>query len=367
VVGFYDWFIFEYPEIILQEVVREGKVLEVEKNIEKSNFKITLDVGNKFNVLAFSKNGDFHYGDKVKVYGKEEEPENFSDFNYQGYLLGKKIDRVIFNSELEVLEKGRGWISKIKKLREKLIWRIEKLWPFMESAFLKALLLGDKSDLGKNLNQKLNEAGVSHVFVVSGMHVAIVATFFLKIFNGVGIPRKISLVLISFFVFIFVILVGFSASSVRALIMGMLGFLSIILGRSGGKNVVFLAAVLMLAKDPLLLRFSASFQFSFAAVFGIVYLGDWILGNLKKIIRTDFLELKESLTMTIAAWVATFLLSILYFKKISLVFLLTNLIVIPLIFYVFVFGWVGIILGEDFTFLAWYLIKFLEKVIFIFS
>jgi len=256
------------------------------------------------------------------------------------------------------------------KLRESIF---QNLSP-PQSSILGAMLLGDKSRIPEDLKEKLNIAGVRHITAVSGMHVAILTTILMSLLLGLGLWRGqafyFSIILIS----LFIIMTGFQPSGIRAGIMGGLFLLGQKLGRKSiSPRTIVMAAALMLAINPLLLLDDVGFQLSFLAVLGIIYLTP-TFNNWLKFIPKKLAALKNILAMTLAAQIFTLPILIYNFGRISLVAPLTNILILPILYWImllgFIFGLVGIFwqfLGWILSWPVWFLLTYLIKVVDFFS
>jgi competence protein ComEC len=162
---------------------------------------------------------------------------------------------------------------------------------------------------------------------------------------------------------------GFQPSAVRAGIMGGLFLVGQYLGRMGvSSRSIVLAAALMLAHNPLLLKLDIGFQLSFLAILGIVYLAPIFQDWLKKI--PAYFQLRNILTMTLSAQVFTLPILIYNFGYFSLVAPITNILIVPLLPFImlsgFIFGFVGIIfqpLGWILSWPTWGLLTYLIEII----
>jgi len=129
------------------------------------------------------------------------------------------------------------------------------------------------------------------------------------------------------------------------------------------KNSIIFAAALMIALNPKLLRFDIGFQLSFLATFGLIYIAPIIEERLKNL--KEFLKLKESLITTLSAQLMVLPIILYNFKKISLVSIPTNVLILPTIpitmFFGFLTGILGIIwikLGQISGLITWLLSEY---------
>jgi len=281
---------------------------------------------------------EYHYGDQLKITGKLEPPPVFDEFNYRDYLKKDGIFAVIYYPKIELLQEGRGNFiyAKILQFKGKLRETIYQNLSPPQGSILGAILLGDKSRMSDDLKEKLNQAGVRHITAISGMHIMILA--------GILISLSHSFYLSLALLFLFILMIGFPASAVRAGIMGGLFLLSKKLGRetSAFRTIVF-AAALMLAFNPLLLKSDIGFQLSFLAVLGMIYLTPYLQRWLKSRI----------LSMTLAAQIFTLPVLIYNFGYVSYIAPLTNILIVPLLPFLMGLGLIFALAGLIFQPLAW--------------
>ncbi|MDP3991216.1 MAG: ComEC/Rec2 family competence protein, partial [Candidatus Nealsonbacteria bacterium] len=238
-----------------------------------------------------------------------------------------------------------------------------------QSSILGAVILGDKSRLSEELKRKLNMAGVRHITAISGMHITILSILLMQALIGLGLWKKQAFYLTLAFLILFIVMVGLPASAVRAGLMGGTFLLAKYLGRSSsGFRPIIFAGTTMLAINPLLLKLDVGFQLSFLAVLGIIYLST-IFQNLFKKVPNIF-QLRNILAMTFSAQVFTLPILIYNFGYVSIVAPITNILIIPLLPYIMILGFlVGIAgmiwqsLGWIISWPVWLLLTYLTKVI----
>lgn len=228
-------------------------------------------------------------------------------------------------------------------LRRMLTTRIDELFPENAAAFAKALLVGDRSGIDYEMNTAFKVSGISHIVAVSGLHVTILFSmlhvFFLKkrvISTLIGIPVLI----------LFAAVAGFSPSITRACIMQCLMLLATLLNREyDPPTALGAAALVMVIANPMVV-ISISFQLSVGCIIGIFLFSnrihDWLLdnkrlGNAKGKSVTARIKrwFAGSISISMSASVITTPLVAVYFGTVSLVSLLTNLLVVWLVSFIF--------------------------------
>jgi len=367
-----------------EETISFTGIIIREPDIRSNNIKLTVEpeeIRGKGKILVTTgKYPEYKYGDRLKIIGKLETPPVFEDFNYQDYLKKEGIYSVIYWPQIESFgeETGRGRAStvyvKILSFKNKLRESVYSSLSPPQSSILGAMILGDKSRMSNDLKEKLNIAGVRHITAVSGMHIVILSGILMSLLLSLGLWRGqafyFSIILIS----LFIIMTGLQPSGIRAGIMGGLFLLGQKIGRkSVSSRSIVMAAALMLAINPLLLLNDVGFQLSFLAVMGIIYLAP-IFKNWLKFIPQKFTALKKIMAMTFAAQIFTLPILVYNFGRISLVAPLTNVLIIPFVYWIMIFGFIFALVGMIWQTLGWilslpclFLLTYLTKIVDFFS
>lgn len=196
-----------------------------------------------------------------------------------------------------------------------------------EKTFLATILLGYRESLQRETREKFAATGISHILAVSGFHVAIVCGFITALFGwlprskmGVWMRYLLTMTLL----WGFVVTTGMAPSAIRAGTMLSFYLTGRVLQReSDSYNTLAAAAFCMLVYNPYYL-FDIGFQLSYTAVFFILYLRPFFdrIGPLRNpVVKT----LWQWLSVCLTAQIGTLFLSLYYFKRFSLVFVLANL------------------------------------------
>lgn len=265
----------------------------------------------------------------VKNYG------NPYEFDYKNYLQKKRIYRQVYlaNNQWQPTGSKKYSLHIYSELfREKLLksYRQQNLGA-NETEILSALTLGYKRNLEPDTKRVFSSAGVIHVLAVSGLHVGIlymVFAFFFGFLRKQNAGKYIFIVASVLLLWTYAFITGLSPSVMRAATM----FSIVIIGsninrRASIYNSLAASALFLLLINPNNL-FEVGFQLSYLAVFGIVFLQPK-LGKIwqpkVKIVKFFWLLL----TVSFAAQLATFPVTIYYFSLFPTYFWVSNLIVIP--------------------------------------
>jgi competence protein ComEC len=319
---------------------------------------------------------EYQYGDKLKITGELKTPsEDIEGFNYKDYLKKDGIYSVMGFPKIELLKRENytgptsAIYARISSFKNKLRESIYQNLSPPQSSILAAMILGDKRQLSDELKQKLNVTGVRHITAVSGLHVAVLSSILMTLLIGLGLWRQQAFYFAIILITLFIIVTGLQPSAIRAGIMGGLFLLAQYLGRQNtSSRTIVLAAALMLFLNPLLLKLDVGFQLSFLAMLGIIYLlpifQDWF-----RKIPNDF-QLRSILAMTLSAQVFTLPILIYNFGYISFVALVTNILIVPGLYWIMLFGFLfvfsGVIwqpLGWLFSLPVWFLLTYLIKIV----
>lgn len=288
-------------------------------------------------------------------------PRNPNEFNYSGYLERKGIlYRQFLKEEVYVLNSSSPFISIyfFKHLRKRLSEFLESKIPDRASnQIAQAILLGQKQFLEKDLKQAYSQTGVMHLLAVSGLHVGIIYALLMVVIKPFGLKKvalKTYLWWVIVLIWVYAVLTGMSPSVVRAAIM----FSLLTLGQMRERkpsifNVLAFSAMLMITFNPEVI-FEVGFQLSYLAVAGIVLLQPKLL----RLWQPEYQwqeYLWQLLTVSMAAQLATFPLTVSYFHSFPTYFLIGNLLIIPITFLVLQIGvpllfygwipWLGELLG----------------------
>lgn len=275
----------------------------------------------------------------VKSYINEIQPNgNPYAFNYKNYLKFKEIYSQTYIESKHYKIVGQNNLSGFKLLSHHLREKLHQTYinnniNGNELAVLSALTLGLKNELTPELKASFSASGSMHVLAVSGLHVGIIFIILSKILFFLNRKRygKVLQTFIIITVLIFyAALTGLSNSVIRATIM--FSFISIgnIFNRQNTiYNSLSAAAFCMLIYNPYALM-EVGFQLSFLAVISIVFFQP----RLSSLYQPKFLVINylwQLITVAIAAQIITFPLTIYYFNQFPLYFILSNILIIPIV------------------------------------
>ncbi len=324
--------------------------------------------------LIFGASSDvFEFGDVLRVKCQMTSPENkYPKFNYVRYLAKDDIYQICSRpsffekssvfSDLENIELKLKRIDLYKlkvfgfiyNVREKLEQQIKKNFREPGAAYLAGLLLGGEDRLPEDVSEDFRRTGTTHTVAVSGYNITIIAAFLMWLGIMIGFWRQKAFWLATIGIIFFIFMIGAPSSAVRAAVMGILILWAVKNGKlaNSWRAIVF-AAFLMVIFSPFILVYDAGFQLSFLATLSLVFLYTPLANKFG--ITNDFLEIKSILLMTIVAQLGVLGLIIYTFESVSLLSLLANLIILPLIPVIMLGGFLVIALSFFVPFLAGFL------------
>lgn len=292
-------------------------------------------------ILYFRKDSlppTLNYGDRLlirKDFEKIRSAGNPGSFDYAEYCRKQGIYHQVFlrPSDYRIIDSSGRKILRtlLFSSREKLLQILRKYIPGeKEQGLAEALLIGYKDNLDSELLQSYSNTGVVHVIAISGLHLGLIYMLLGAICKILPMKNAIfqGLIIIAG-LWIFSALAGASPSVLRSATM----FSFMVIGgwmqrKAPSVNSLAASAFLLLCVEPYWL-WDTGFQLSYSAVLGLMilatpvyrvfYLKNPLLDNLWK-----------TSSVTIAATILTFPLTIFYFHQFPTYFIITNLLVIPL-------------------------------------
>lgn len=271
------------------------------------------------------------YDDRVKITGKITKTD-------KGYYKKEKINGIVsFPQKISVTKPPDPSLKNLLfKFRNRVIAAYKSDLPLEESSLISGLTLGSQEEFSENLKAAMKKSGTLHLVALSGSNIAVIFVIIFALAVHF-INKRIAFFLSVPVIVFFVLMTGSESSAVRAAIMSIVSMAAPFFGRIyRPKNAIVFSALLMTLENPNILAFDIGFQLSFLAVTGISYLQPIIQKKIPT--HNNFLNWKENISGTLAAQVAVAPLLFLYFKNFSLLGIISNLILLPLIPYTMLLG-----------------------------
>ncbi len=308
-------------------------------------------------LVAVPRWAQVNYGDRISVRGKLKQPEaRAGEFDYPGYLARQNIFVLMPAAELTSAEPGYGigWLSTMLHGKQRAQAVIDQILPAPESGLLSGILLGTQHALSEQVAADFQATGITHIVVISGFNISIVAAIFLRVLTPLTGRRGAAAGSI-LAIILYTILVGADAAVIRAAIMGSLFVISErLLGRKTfAVASLLLAAMIMTAWRPLML-WDVGFQLSFTATLSLMIYADqltvWVRDRLQRHFNRRTTAqivglVNEAVLVTIAAQILTLPLLMYIFQQLSLISLLANALILPAQAGVMLWGGLATVLG----------------------
>lgn len=351
------------------------KILKINEN---KNYK------NTYILLNYEGSQKLEYGDKIEFTGEYKKPSqqrNYKGFNYKKYLMSQGIFGTISTKQAIIINANNG--NKIKKLSIKISEMIQKrindnIKNTDNKNLILGILIGKDDELDKNIKENFSDSSISHILAISGMHVSYVILIISTVFGKIGTSKKKRKITIIAFLVFFMYLTNETVSVKRAVIMTILQIISTLLYRKNDiTNTIAITVLVILIQNPFSI-YDIGFLLSFSSTIGIITISKIRskvdrekvgLNKKKKVdITKIYLKLKEILMVSLSAQIFIFPLIVYIFNKISLTFLISNLLISLFIGSIILVGIIFIIIPiEPVRIMLEFLVSILIKISEIFS
>ena len=301
-------------------------------------------------------------GDTVTLVGTAQRPAAALPAGYAAYLERNGVQAVMSFPRVYVrrAEISDGWPARMSRLRLHLRRVIDTHLPEPHAALAAGILLGQRADIPRGLNEQMHLTGTSHIIAISGANLTIIAGLLSLVIRRSGralaglagrlgrtpaLPLTWQATVIALLalsaIWGYAWLVGWGASVVRATVMSSLVLAApTVRHRSFAPTSLTWAAVAMVAVRPTTL-WDVGFQLSVLATAGILFLAPALQTRLHRLPGW----LGEPLALTLAAQIAVLPVLMVTFGRVSLISPVPNVILAPLFAPIMVSGLVLLALG----------------------
>lgn len=318
--------------------------------------KATIKINEKAHLSIYGSPDDLDMGqliagDVIRIKGgnikkllKDYKKDSLN--NYELYLKSKGLQYILnINikdmSKVNVKSKHMNISSSSYAVKTYLEDYLDATLDFENSDILKSIIFGNQGYLSKDKLEMFSKTGTAHIMAVSGLHVGLIVLIVNSFLGMLKIGKNTRLYLTTFVLVFYGYIVYFPVSIVRA---GAMYFLYVIAyffhRRYDSINGLFFIAFVLLVYNPMTI-FSISFQLSFAASLGILVLAPVINEKLDRLMG----PIAALLSVTLAAQIVTLPIMAYHFKQVSLVSIVTNLIIIPLIAPILTVAFISVLAG----------------------
>lgn len=294
-------------------------------------------------VYASKEKRDACIGDVVNVYGKVKEIRDFQNpgrIDRAGAYArdGVYARMTVQDSDVWVAQTEGDWRRWIADLRETVRERLASVMSQRDVAVLFAILFGGYYGIPPVWIENFSVLGIIHILSVSGAHIAVLSSFVLIGCRLLRLRGAVQFVVVTAIICGYALMAGLTPPVIRAVVMGMATFGALAFHRQrDARNALSLVAIGMLVYEPALI-YDISYQLSFTATAGIIYLAPKLEERLVRLPRW----MASGIGVTIAAQLATVPFIVWYFHRISLSSIIANLTIVPFLEIVMVLGLIGL-------------------------
>lgn len=307
--------------------------------------------------------------DKIKVSAQISSSRGFQNFN-PGFLERLQKNRKIHNrayskSPLLIKKISSGStlspIRQIAKFKYSLIRNIEKFFPAVDNsltvspqgAVLEALLLGDRGRMDESMSRALQDAGIFHLFAISGAHIAIISFILFFFFRLLRISTRSSYIMLMFILIVYAFLVEGRPSILRATTMTLIFLLGKLIWKETTLfNTISISAFALLCINPFSL-FNAGFQLTYAATLSIVIFYPKFIKYLPK----WPLRISEIFALSAASQIGVLPIMAKTFNRITFSSLFLNFAALPLVALIMISGYLFLFFSFISPVIANYLVQ----------
>jgi competence protein ComEC len=284
---------------------------------------------------------------------------------------------------VESLATGQGAkpLEWIYSLRDRLSQTLAQVLPEPQAALAQGIILGIRTNIPASLQDDFVHSGTAHLLAISGLNLTIVAGILVSLGIWAFARRRYIYIWVALsIIWVYTLLTGLHPPALRAAIMVSLFLTADLLGRQrSGLIALFLAAAVMVGVSPQVL-WDASFQMSFVAMAGLVFICPPLQSLGRKAVTATVGEegalprvanvLTDSLSVSLGAVLAVWPLTAYYFGIISWVGPLATLLALLVLpativtgVLAGVFGLLFIPLGQAIGWLTWFFLSYMLVVV----
>lgn len=315
-------------------IILDNVTLKREQTI-KISYKISLtcygktdvDIGDVVSFKANLIDNSYIYEDSFNVYDIER------DIKYNATVNSDSLQ--VIDNKINIFERINIFI------RDSLMSGLDD----QEFAVAYAMLTGESDFMDSDLTESYRNAGVAHIFAVSGLHIGFLAAVLTFIFKKININKMLKALIITILLLFYSGVCGFTASSLRATVMTAVALFAMSRGkRYDGVSALSLSAIIILLFSPMQLL-CVGFQLSFVVVFGIITTSN----SFAKLFSFLPYKIASGIGAVISAQIFSIPICLYSFGQFSTIAVLINLVFIPLVSIIFIFTIVTTILGGIFS------------------
>lgn len=297
-----------------KDIIIEGLVKDKKEKIKYNEYRL-----DEFLIRDYKKGKNIKIGQIIKVKGKLKSLDkiNYEDFNYGRYLKSNGYKGLIYISNYEVLGENKLYLS-LGNIKTYI--RDTTRYLYKETSdFINSIIIGEKENLTKEDKDMFSKTGTSHIIAISGLHTSIFCVLISFIIGGIN--KYYKLIILSFVIFLYSIMVGASPSIIRSVIFTIILYLAVFIYKKRDQiSTLSMIGIFLIINNPYII-YNISFQLSFLATLSIIY----FYGYINNIIKISLISL------TLSANILTLPIVYYNFKGIPVISVISNIIIVPFI------------------------------------
>lgn len=320
------------------------------------------DVDSDVKIYGFMKPQSIALGDvinaEMSIYATDPK-YRLSNFS-EGIYLTANIYKIEKTGKTDFIIKA---VEDVKRYIKNTVF---KCLDTESAATVSALIYGERQYFDEAYETAVRRAGVSHVMVVSGMHLSISVLFFAGLLSRIWYNRFVKAFTMLTVVLVLTSVCGFSVSILRAGVTYIFAAVLLMLNRpSLSENNLGGAVALLVMLNPLIV-FSGAFWLSVLSTFGILCVAKYVLGYLERTSlygKPVLYEISSAAVITLSATLLTLPVTVYLFGEISLVGVITNLLISYAVTIVIWLSLIGVLLKLVLPLLARLLFLICEPIV----
>ena len=302
---------------------KTASMVVIERDKTENGYKLTLKNGKQksyLNTLDY-----YEIGDILHIKGTFIDIDSNHIpllFNYQNYSKYQGVYTKII--DFSIKKQDNKFV--ISKIQYALFDYYDNNYSTLSSSYLKALVLGDKSTLEKETISNINNLGISHLFVVSGLHVSLLIGIITKIISKLFKEKQLGNIITTIILICYSLMTNLMVSVLRVVI-------AYIIKNINQKydlhlttlDILSIVTMILLIINPYYI-YTSSFILSFSLTYAL------IIGN-KLLDEKSYL--KSLIKMSIYCQIVSIPLSYNFNNKLNILSIIFNLIFVPFVSYIF--------------------------------
>lgn len=249
-------------------------------------------------------------------------PAHAYAFSMESYLKSKGAQGTFEVSSWQLMRVNQSFSSMLAKQRFNLQQHIERHFPASLVAEAQALLIGQQENVDEDIQRAYQKLGITHLFAISGLHVALVAWIFYEGLLRLSIRKEVANVLLFIVLPLYAVLAGGAPSVWRSvLIVELMMLVRFFKWRLSMDDALAISFIIFVFIEPGVI-YQVGFQLSYLATISLVYSGQilarWSNWWIKSFVITFVCQL---FVYPVLLW---------HFYEISVSSLLVNILFVPL-------------------------------------